>query len=172
MIRSAVPVPVALGLLLLAGALAPPAQADLSARKGLFAGGGVRGSVSAGWVSTAGDDYLQVGGGLGYNLRDGVTVGLDYGAWLVGEPTVQKLTPWASYTFWQVPRIKPYAGVFLRQNWVDGRDDFRDLGARAGVFLPRGRAQLGVGVVYEYRLDDGFVERDRFYPEVHLAFGF
>ena len=49
----------------------------------------------------------------------------------------------------------------------------RRLGARAGVYMPRGRSYLGLGIVYEYRLDDeGFYDRSQFYPEIRFAVGF
>jgi hypothetical protein len=38
--------------------------------------------------------------------------------------------------------------------------------------MPRGRSYLGIGVVYEYRLDSsGLYDRDRFYPEIRFAIG-
>lgn len=148
--------------------------ATVSTSKNIFAQGQWRGGATGGWVSTSGDDYLLIGLGLGYNVVDGLTAGADYETWLVGDPTVHKLAPWITYTYWRAERVKPYVGVFYRQNWVGGGyDDYQDVGARAGVFTERGRAQLGIGLVYEYRLDsDGPYDRDRFYPEVRLAIGF
>jgi hypothetical protein len=144
----------------------------VTANKGIFGRGHLSGGVKGGWVSTTGDDYLMLGLGLGYNVADGVTAGLDYETWLLGEPMVHKLAPWVGYTYWQAPRVKPYVAAFFRQNWVDGYDSYQDVGARVGVFMPRGRSYLGVGLVYEYRLDsDGFIDRDRWYPEVRFAIG-
>jgi len=175
MTRPSVPPPRNLARLVLVATLAVAAAApavDVTASKSIFARGKLHGSASGGWVSTSGDDYLQLGLGAGYNVADGLALGLDYGAWLLGDPTVHKLTPWAGYTFWQVSRIKPYVGAFLRQNWVDGFDSYREIGGRAGVALPRGRSYVGLGVVYEYRLSDGFADRDRFYPEARVTVGF
>ncbi|MBD3219738.1 hypothetical protein GF314_00725 [bacterium] len=168
------PRPIWPALLLVMTILASAASAaTVSADKGIFAQGQLRGGATGGWVSTSGDDYLLLGLGLGYNVADGVTAGLDYETWLVGDPTVHKLAPWVTYTYWQAKRVKPYLGAFYRQNWVGGGfDDYQDLGARAGVFTQRGRAHLGVGVVYEYRLDSsGLYDQDRFYPEIRFAIG-
>jgi hypothetical protein len=144
----------------------------VTAERDIFARGRVRGGFTGGWVSTSGDDYLQLGLGLGYNLADGLTAGLDYETWLVGDPTVHKLAPWLGYTYWKARSVKPYAAVFLRQNWVDGFDNYKDLGVRAGLMTRRGRTYVGVGLAYEYRLDDrGFADRDRIYPEVRVAIG-
>jgi hypothetical protein len=163
---------IAAALALLAVAAAAPA-ATVTANKGLFSQGQWRGGITGGYVSTSGDDYLMLGLGVGYNIADGLTGGLDYETWLIGSPTVHKLAPWVGYTFWQVQRIKPYVAGFWRQNWVSGFDDYQDIGARLGVFLPRGRSYLGVGVVYEYRLDaEGVYERDNWYPEIRFAVGF
>ena len=53
---------------------------------GPFSRGGVRLSLLVGWGSTVADDYLILGGGLGYFILDGLEVGLDYEAWFLGRP--------------------------------------------------------------------------------------
>jgi hypothetical protein len=158
--------------LALAAALAAQGQ-TLTANKSIFSQGQWRGGITGGWVSTSGDDYLLLGLGAGYNVVDGLTGGLDYEVWLIGSPTVHKLSPWVGYTFYQVQKVHPYVAGFWRQNWISGYDDYQDVGARLGVFMPRGRSYLGVGMVYEYRLDsDGLYDRDNWYPEVRFAVGF
>ena len=160
-------------MVVLALSLAVDATAvGVSAGKGLFARGKVRGSVNGGYASVGDEDYFVVGLGLGYNIADGVTAGVDYETWLNGEPAVNKLSPWIGYTVWQVPVIKPYVAGFLRQTWVDGGGDSRHVGGRVGVFVPRGRSWLGVGLVFEHRLDDGYGDRDQTYPEVSFVIGF
>ncbi len=147
--------------------------ATVSANKSIFSQGQWRGGITGGYVSTSGDDYLLLGVGAGYNFIDGLTGGLDYEVWLLGSPTVHKLAPWIGYTFYQVEKIHPYVAGFYRQNWISGFDSYQDIGARFGVYMPRGRAYLGLGVVYEYRLDDaGFYERSNWYPEIRFAVGF
>ena len=158
-------------LLFFLAAVAP--AAEVTANKGIFAKGKLYGGVTGGYISTSGDNYLMLGLGLGYLLADGFAVGLDYETWLVGSPTVNKLAPWVGYTFWKMQKVKPYVAAFYRQNWVSGFDDYQDIGARAGVYMPRGRSYLGFGIVYEYRLDaDGFYDRSQFYPEIRFAVGF
>ena len=160
------------GVLLLCLAAAVPA-AEITANKGIFAKGKLYGGVTGGYISTSGDNYLMLGLGLGYSLADGLGVGLDYETWLVGSPTVNKLAPWVGYTFWKVEKVKPYVAAFYRQSWVSGYDDYQDIGARLGVFMPRGRSYLGLGVVYEYRLDaPSYLDDDNWYPEVRFAVGF
>ena len=159
-------------MLLLLGAMLPASAAELSATKSIFSQGRWYGGLSGGWISTSGEDYLSLGVGAAYNLADGLSAGASYEAWLIGDPTVQKLSPWVGYTFWQMQRVKPYVAAFWRQNWISGYDDYQDIGARAGVYVAQGRSYLGVGVVYEYRLDDsGLLDRDRWYPEVRFAIG-
>ena len=158
-------------LALVVGLAGEAAAIDVAAGKGLFARGKVRGSLHGGYASVGEEDYFVLGFGLGYNVADGLTAGVDYETWL-NEPTVNKLSPWIGYTFWQVPLIKPYVSGFLRQTWVDTGDDAQHVGGRVGVFLPRGRSWLGVGLVYEHRLDGGFGDRDQTYPEVSLMIGF
>ena len=124
-------------------------------------------------MSTSGDDYLTLGVDLGYHLADGLAAGASYEAWLIGDPTVQKLSPWLGYTFWKVKPVQPYVAAFWRQSWISGQDSTQDIGGRAGVWVSRGRSYLGAGLVYEYRLDsEGYLDRDRWYPEVRFAIGF
>ena len=137
---------------------------------GAFDGGLGRISLIAGTGSSVGDDYLLLGGGLGYFIADGLELGLDYEAWLIGDPTVHRLSPGARYVFHFVPVVKPYVGGFYRHAFVSNREDVDYAGARAGLYLSPGKSRLsfGAGAVYERVLDcsDGLiVECDSVYPE-------
>jgi len=161
-------------LVALAVLTAGAAQAvDVTASKGIFAKGKARGGVYGGYTSSGGEDYFLLGVGVGYSVADGLAAGLDYETWLIGSPSVNKLSPWLGYTFWQVPRVKPYVAGFYRQTWIEDYDDVQQIGARAGIYLPQGRTWLGAGVVYEYRLDDeGYGDRSEVYPEISVVIGF
>jgi len=163
-----------LSLVLLLGLTAAAGAQTVSANKSIFSQGQWRGGITGGWVSTSGDDYLLLGVGAGYNFIDGFTGGLDYEVWLIGSPTVHKLAPWVGYTFYQVQKVHPYVAAFYRQNWVGGEfDDYQDIGARLGIFMPRGRTWLGIGAVYEHRLDaPANVDAGNWYPEIRFAVGF
>ena len=161
-----------LAAFLIMGTTVAAEAATVSANKSIFSQGQWRGGITGGYVSTGGEDYLSLGLGVGYNVIDGLALGASYEVWLIGSPTVNKVSPWVGYTFHQMERIKPYVVGFWRQNWVSGYDSYQDVGARFGFYIPSGRNYMGLGVVYEYRLgDDGFVDQDRWYPEVRFAIG-
>ena len=138
----------------------------------------VRVSAVVGFGATNTDDYLILGAGVGYFLLDGLEIGLDYDAWLIGSPTMHRLSPEMRYVFHFVEVVKPYVGVFYRHTFVgSGYDDFDHIGARGGVyFAPRsGVFFVGGGAVYEHLLNcsDGlFIDCDAVYPEVFVGASF
>jgi hypothetical protein len=144
---------------------------------GMFSKGNRRVTATAGWGHSFNTDYLLLGVGTGYFLANGLDVGLDFEGWLVGDPTVYKLSPRADYVLWKMKRIKPYAGAFYRWNFIgSGIDDKSSLGGRAGAFYQSrgGRSMAGAGVVYEryLNLDSRFGSSDVVYPEVFVAMSF
>src|SRR5262245_10107749 len=84
---------------------------------GPFSRGSIRLTLLVGWGSTVTEEYLILGGGPGYFLADGLEIGLDYEAWLFGEPVMHRLSPETRYIFHMVPVIKPYVGVFYRHTF-------------------------------------------------------
>jgi hypothetical protein len=149
---------------------APPEDA------GMFSKGRKRVSVVAGWAHSFDDDYLLLGIGAGYFIRNGVDVGMDLEGWFIGDPQIYKLSPRIDWVLWRMQRIKPYAGAFYRWNFIGGGfDDKNSLGGRAGAFYKGGRGGMaGAGVVYEryLNLDDRLGSSDVVYPEFFFAVSF
>jgi len=151
-------------------AAAPPQDA------GMFTQGRKRVSVVAGWAHSFDDDYLLLGIGAGYFIRNGIDVGLDFEGWFLGDPSIYKLSPRVDYVLWKMQRVKPYAGAFYRWNFVGGGfEDQKSLGGRVGAFYKGDRGGMaGAGVVYEryINLDSRLGSSDVFYPEFFFAVSF
>ena len=156
---------------------AAPAPAAPAQEAGMFSKGNKRVNGTIGWGSSFGSDYLLLGIGAGYYLANGLDVGLDFEGWLIGDPTVYKLSPRADYVLWKMKRIKPYAGAFYRWNFIGGGiDDKNSMGGRAGAFYQSrgGRSMAGAGVVYEryLDLDERVGSSDVVYPEIFVSVSF
>ncbi len=150
---------------------------DHGGYRGPFAKGRVRISVVVGGGSTAIDDYMILGAGLGYFVFDGFEASLDAQAWIFGDPFIMTLTPGARYVFYQVPYVNPYLGAFFRAYFIEDRDDFTSWGARAGISIPvHETSYIGGGIVYERLFDcdqgDFGTDCDQFYPEVAFSISF
>jgi hypothetical protein len=172
----AAPAPAAPAPAAVTATVAPGSSAPVQAA-GMFSKGNRRVHGTVGWGHSFNTDYLLVGIGAGYYLANGLDVGLDFEGWLIGDPTIYKLSPRADYVLWQMKRIKPYAGAFYRWNFIgSGIDDKSSLGGRAGAFYQSrgGRSMAGAGVVWEryLDLDDRFGSSDVVYPEVFVAVSF
>jgi hypothetical protein len=149
----------------------PPAAPREDA--GMFSQGRRRVTGTVGWGSSLGSDYLLVGVGLGYFIRNGLDVGVDFEGWFLGDPTMYKISPRADLVMWRSPRLKPYVGAFYRWNFISDFEDENSLGGRAGAFYRGTRGGMaGAGVVYERFLSDRFEDRDVIYPEVFIAVSF
>jgi hypothetical protein len=122
------------------------------------------------------NEYLILGGGLGYYIADGLEVALDGSVWIFDSPTIGTLTPQLEYVLHPIPIIKPYIGGFFRHYIVgDGIDDFQSAGGRAGVYIvPGSAAYFGFGGVYEHQLDCDrrVIPCDQWYPEMRIAVSF
>ena len=158
-------------------ATASPSSAAPVQAAGMFSKGNKRVHGTIGWGHSFNTDYLLLGIGAGYYLANGLDVGVDFEGWLIGDPSIYKLSPRADYVLWQMKRIKPYAGAFYRWNFVgNGIDDKSSLGGRAGAFYQSrgGRSMAGAGVVWEryLDLDERFGSSDVVYPEVFVSVSF
>jgi hypothetical protein len=140
-----------------------------------FQQGRGRVSFQLGSSFASGNDYLMLGAGAGYYLIDDLELGLDYELWLLGDPTLQRLSPGLRYVF-DLPSVKPYLGVFYRHTFVSNFSDIDQLGARAGIYFVSSPAfYAGLGLVYERVLScksDTIVECDSIYPEISIGFSF
>src|SRR5436190_8835614 len=158
-------------------ATAPPPQQQAMPPidPGMFGKGQRHVSGVIGYAHSFDTDYLLVGVGASYFIRNGMQVGLDFEGWFLGDPTIYKVSPRIDYVAWRMQRIKPYAGAFYRWNFIGGGlDDHSSLGGRAGAFYKGDRGGMaGAGFVYERYLgiDDRF-SSDVFYPEFFVAKSF
>jgi hypothetical protein len=161
-----------------APASAAPAKAAPAQNAGMFSQGQKRVTGVVGWGHTFGQDYLLVGVGVGYFIRNGLDVGVDFEGWFGGDPQLYKISPRFDYVLWKPQRIKPYVGGFYRYNFVGGNkiDDTSSLGGRIGAFYKgSGRGMAGAGAVYERYLncdESVFSSCDVVYPEVFVAVSF
>jgi hypothetical protein len=130
-----------------------------------------------GLKSTLTDNYVLIGGGVGYYVVDGFEVGLDYQAWAVGDPTLNQVGPELRYVLHFVHTVKPYLGAFYRHTFVKGYDDLDGVGVRAGLYYApeTARAYFGGGFVYEHVVDcavEKLVDCDGAYPEASFGVSF
>jgi len=155
---------------------AGPAEAAATAGPGLFGQGRVRFGVYGGVGNTLNQNYVILGGGLGYYLVPGLEAGLDYEAWIASSPTIQKITPQLRYVFWKVGAIKPYVGAFWRHTIV-GSDwpDYDSWGGRGGLAYQSGRNYVAIGFVHEIFIENDditFTNSSQTYPEIAFWFSF
>lgn len=139
---------------------------------GYASAGNTRLTVLLGTGSTGTDQYMILGAGIGRYVVDGLEFGVDYEAWLFGDPTLHRLSPELRYVLHFVPKLQPYVGVFYRHTFINDYDDLDSVGARAGVIFAPGRLVLGAGAVYERQLscEDGqLLDCDDVYPEVTVG---
>jgi len=119
---------------------------------------------------------MILGAGLGYYLRRGLDIGVDYEAWVFGDPDVQKVSPQVRYTKQLSLGVAPYVGAYYRRTFIDGQDDLNSMGGRVGAYKnSRGRSTFGGGVVYERYLDcdeSAYNSCSDFYPEILFATSF
>jgi hypothetical protein len=153
----------------------PPAQRSNEA--GMFSKGRRRVSVVGGWGHTFGQDYLLIGIGVGYFIKNGLDVGVDFEGWVLNDPKLYKLSPRIDYVLWKSPRIKPYGGAFYRYSFISGGlDDLGSVGGRAGVFYKGTKGGMaGAGMVYERYLncdDTIYSSCEVTYPEIFFAVSF
>ena len=146
------------------------------ASAGPFSRRSIRASVLIGTGSSAADSYLILGAGLGYYVVDGLELGVDYEAWIGGDPVMHRLSPGVKYVLHMVPVIKPYVGAFYRHTFVNDIDDLNYVGGRVGLYYapPRGRVYVGGGAVYERLLacsDSNWIDCDTVYPEIFVGIG-
>jgi hypothetical protein len=142
-----------------------------------FARGTLRITLAMGLLSTTADNYLLIGGGLGFYVVDGLELGFDYQAWASGSPSVQQFGPEIRYVLHFVETLKPYFGAFYRHSFVADHPDVDGIGFRAGLYYApeTARAYFGGGFVYERLIDcanDAQFQCDYAYPEASFGVSF
>ena len=156
------------------GTEAGPAPHQEARSAGPFSRGAVRLTATAGTGILRYDSYLLLGAGVGYFLVDGLTVGIDYLAWIGGTPFVQQVSPEIRYVFHFVPIVQPYVGNYYRHAFIADYDDLDYIGTRAGVYwVPsQSRVYVGAGAAYERALacnDSAVTDCDVFLPELAIG---
>ena len=159
------------------GSEAEPVTHQDARSAGPFSQHAVRLTATAGAGATRYESYLILGAGIGYFLFDGLTVGIDYLAWIGGTPFVQQLAPEIRYVFHFVPTVKPYVGTYYRHAFIADYDDLDYLGGRAGIYWvpPQSRAYFGAGMAYERLINcssSALTDCDVFLPEVAIGITF
>lgn len=122
------------------------------------------------------EDYLILGGSIGYYVIKGLEVGIDLEYWSSGSPSITKVSPQVRYVFTQPKVIKPYVGTFVRRTFFGGSaiDDQNSYGFRTGAFFSTSkRVYIGGGIVYEKYDNCGqFSNCSDTYPEIIISFTF
>jgi hypothetical protein len=132
-------------------------------RVALFLGGG----------SYGGDGYFSIGAGVGYFVLPGLQIGAEGKQWIGLDPTVTQVSPYVTYTIYQLPPIHPYVGFFYRHWFVWDAEDEDTLGGRAGLqYIVQQRVALSGGVAYERTISDCIANCDNVYPEFGVTFTF
>ena len=106
--------------------------------------------VSLGSGRTLGQTYTVLGARLGYFIADGFEFAVAGEMWRGSDPDLYKISPEVRYIWFNLPRLKPYAGAFYSRAIYDGLPDRNTYGAKGGVYLPVStNAHLAAGLVYE-----------------------
>ncbi len=133
---------------------------------------GLRVSATAGAGFYGGQNYVQLGGRVGYDVLLGLTPEVQGVAWFGATPEIFKLAPGITW-YAPIPGVSPYVGAYYA-HWVagSGYPDQDALGGRAGLGLfSAGPAGLSIGVAYE-RLMSCSRDCDVWSPEVMASFRF
>lgn len=148
-------------------------QREAGPDPGPYAQWKVRVGGGAGITSNFDTTYFTLNLGAGVFVLDGLEVGAGVEQWLGSGPFVTKLAPQVRYVLWFVPVLTPYIGTFYRHWFIsDGIEDIDTVGGRAGVFMARGPAVFGGGVVVEHAFAGCDGDCLFVYPELVLSFSF
>ena len=144
--------------------------------QGLYEQGSKRVSVVAGVGQSFDDDYLILGAGVGYFVLNGLELGVNWQIWLVGDPTINQITPELTYVFRTRSIFDPYLGGMYRWTFISEYDDLAAWGGRAGVNIATGESSyVGIGAVFLDYVDCAesvYQSCSEVYPEFTFAFAF
>ena len=142
------------------------------AQAGPFDQGSTNVSVLLGSGRAFSENYIILGGGIGYYVIDGLELGVDAQRWVSGDPAITRVSPQIKYVLPLNTRLQPYVGAFYRRTFVDSKfiGNQNSYGARAGAyFSSRSGVYLGAGVVYEKYQNCGFGDCSNTYPELLIS---
>ena len=119
----------------------------------------------------------MLGIGAGRFIANGLNIGLDLEAWMLGDPGILKISPNVNYVLSSPRRrTKPYVGGFWRRTMVEDAEDLSSIGGRAGAYFKgAGPVMIGGGVVYEDYLDcdeNLYQSCSQVYPEFLISASF
>ena len=121
------------------------------------------------------NNYLILGGSVGYYLVKGLEVGVDIEHWATNSPAITKVSPQVRYVFTQPKVAKPYVGTFYRRTFFSNNiSDQNSYGFRTGAyFSTSNNVYIGGGIVYEkYQNCKVFNNCSETYPEIIISFSF
>jgi hypothetical protein len=170
-------------LVLLVSAIQMPAINAASAGTSGVGTAFSKGSTSLGIVVGSGtafnDDYVILGGSVGYYVLKGLQLGIDVQYWFSGDPSITKVSPQVNYVFTQPKDIKPYIGTFYRRTYFGdykgiSLDDQDSYGYRAGAYFSGSKGvYVGGGIVYEQYTDCSlYTDCSSTYPEILISVNF
>lgn len=129
-------------------------------------------SAGGGTTSSLGQQYVVIGGSVGYYVLDGVLVAV-HGLHQFGSgPSISELSPELRYVAQPLVGrwpVIPYAGVFYNHWFIGGLPDVDSVGGRAGGLWISGNVVLGLGVVVEHIVSDCTKDCDSVYPDITIA---
>ena len=139
-----------------------------------FDKGNTTATFALGSGKTLNENYLIIGAGIGYYIKDGIEVGVEVDYWSGGDPSIYEITPKLSYVYDNASQLKPYLGVFYNRTFIEGLDNSDAVGYRAGVLMYSSRnAYLGAGIVHKELQDCTntlFLKCSETYSEISIIF--
>jgi len=145
------------------------------ASAGMFSKGNKNIGVSLGAGSSYGNTYTVAGVNGHYFIMDDLAIGFGYRGWFGADPTMNELLLDGTYYLPLNQKFRPYLGVFVRQTFVSGYDDYQSYGGKAGLAITMSpNSYLGVAYVMEYYSDCQRAGGDcsNSYPEVVFGLSF
>jgi hypothetical protein len=143
---------------------------------GMFGQGRTQYSLGIGNAYAFDNTYFVIGASASYYVLDGLGVGLSLENWSGGDPAITKVSPFAQYVFYQMPKVQPYVGGFYRHTAIAGLPGINSVGTRGGIFIASGsNSSVSVGLVHESYLDcDAAIYRacSATYSDISITFGF
>ncbi len=141
---------------------------------GVFEKGKANIGFSLGAATSFGHNYTLFGVSGHYFLYDNLSLSGYYRGWFGASPTQHELSLGANYHLPLSKNLRPYGGVFVRENFVSGDyEDFEAYGVRGGVSIINGaNSYFSIGYAYEWYGNCNTSECSQSYPEVTAGFSF
>jgi len=131
-------------------------------------------SASVGVGSAYDNTYTIAGVNGHYFIVDNLAVGLGYRGWFGSSPTMNELVVDGTYFFPLNRKFRPYLGVFARETFVSGDNDYQSYGGKAGLAVSMSpNSYMGFAYVIEYYSQcNNSGECSNSYPEVVFGLSF